>query len=131
MATMDRGTARRWVRSINLSGTSGTYTAQRLQPGVNRIRSTGSGAGWDIKLPRPSVGADVTIVATIRSTAPLVFHAHSTAVSIAGTTANTITMSTGGSGRERVVRLLGLSPTAWSLLNASTGVSLSATTSPF
>ena len=120
------------LQNIALSGASGTYTAATVQNyGVTRIVSTGSGAGWAVKLAAPVAGVEKRIVVTQRSTAPVIIYTHSTACTIGGTTNNNITFSTGGAGAERAVHLIGLSTSAWSLLGKSTGASLAASTSPY
>lgn len=120
------------LQNITLSGASGTYTTATVQNyGVTRIVSTGSGAGWSVKLAAPVAGVEKLIVVTARSTAPVIIYTHSTACVIGGTTNNNITISTGGAGAERAVRLIGLSTAAWSMVSRSTGASLAASTSPF
>ena len=120
------------LQNIALSGASGTYTTTTIQNyGVTRIVSTGTGAGWSVKLAAPVAGVEKQIVVTARSTAPVTIYTHSTACVIGGTTNNNIAISTGGAGAERAVRLIGLSTAAWSLMARSTGATLAASTSPF
>lgn len=128
----DRSASLVKVQTMALSGASGTYTAAAITSyGLTRIASTGSGAGWAVKLNAPRKGLEKRIVVTQRSTAPVIIYTHSTACTIGGTTNNNITFTTGGAGAERSVHLIGLSTAAWMLAGKSTGASLAASTSPF
>ena len=130
--TLNSGPSLVKLQNITLAGASGTYTTATVQNyGVTRIVSTGTGAGWAVKLDAPVAGVEKRIVVTQRSTAPIIIYTNSTTVTIGGTTNNNITFSTGGAGAERAIHLIGVSTAAWSLLAKSTGASLAASTSPY
>ena len=113
-------------QTYSLSG-AGALNATEMRPyGHTYVTSTGTGR-HTITLRRPtSVGMRKSITVRNNSTADVLVQCKSSAMSVAGTTANTILFATGA--RERSVSLVARSSAAWSLVSLTTGVSFTAST---
>lgn len=126
------------LQSITLSGASGTYTTNTINPdGTTLFTAAGTGAGWSVQLRGPRKGMVKTILCEMNATVPVTIYTHSTACAVAGTTNNTITFSTGTTGStitaqpNRSIVLVAKSTLAWMVQSKSTAVTFAASTSPF
>jgi hypothetical protein len=127
------------AQSITLSGASGTYTTATINGyGTTIIGSTGTGAGWSVKLAAPARKyIRKTIIVDVNSTAPVSIYTSSTATTVGGSTSNVITFTTGTTGAaqpESCVQLFAKTTSHWSILNrepSTAAVTLAASTSPF
>ena len=91
-------TAVQTVTSTAVS-TAAALTAIRANAEVALITTSGSGAGYEVKLSTGrSIGTSVTVAVATDSTAPVTLLLESTTQSIFGSTFNALTFSTNSSG---------------------------------
>lgn len=114
------------VQAISLSGASGTSTQTITNRGITFITSTGTGAGWIVKLAAPGKkGATKRVLLSLSggTTVPVQIITAASSQTFFGSTKNSVSFTTANSTNPHAVSLVSRSSVQWAIASISSAQS--------